>query len=152
MSHTIIDHFNSKSFFNMAWIAFILATVSTLTGIAMLETDLAVKGFLAMGFAFTVSACFTLAEVTRDRHESERLCNKVARAKTEPFLSKRRTLGGISRQTESRKRKAGRALMVASRFLFGAAAGCRGGGKAKMSKTVRVNRKIRFRASQRFLP
>lgn len=93
MSHSIIDHSNSKSFYNMAWIAFVLATVGTLTGIVMLPADLAVKGFLAMGFVFTISACFTLAKVTRDRHESERLYNKVERAKTEQFLSEKENPG-----------------------------------------------------------
>jgi len=91
--NTIIDHSNSKSFFNMAWIAFVLATVGTMVGIVMLESTLAVKGFLAMGFVFTVSACFTLAKVTRDRHESERLYNKVERAKTEQFLSEKENPG-----------------------------------------------------------
>ncbi|CAH1001412.1 hypothetical protein LEM8419_02315 [Neolewinella maritima] len=71
----------------MAWIAFILATVGTLAGIVLLPADLATKGFLAMGFVFTVSSCFTLAKVVRDRHESSRLYNKVERAKTEKFLS-----------------------------------------------------------------
>ena len=94
MSHTIIDHSNSKSFFNMAWIAFVLATAGSLAGIVLLEADLAVKGFLAMGFVFTVSACFTLAKVTRDRHESERLYNKVERAKTEQFLSEKENPAG----------------------------------------------------------
>lgn len=94
MSHTIIDHSNSRSFFNMAWIAFILASAGTLTGIVLLPADLATKGFLAMGFLFTVSSCFTLAKVTRDRHESERLYNKVERAKTEQYLSENENPGG----------------------------------------------------------
>ena len=87
MSHSIIDHSNSKSFHNMAWIAFVLASIGTLTGIIMMPAELATKGFLAMGFVFTVSSCFTLAKVIRDRHESDRLYNKVERAKTEKFLS-----------------------------------------------------------------
>ena len=87
MSYTIIDHSNSKSFYSMAWIAFVLACGGTLAGIIMLSAPPATKGFLAMGFVFTVSACFTLAKVVRDRHESDRLYNKVERAKTEKFLS-----------------------------------------------------------------
>ena len=95
MSHALIDHSSSKSFFNMAWIAFVLATGGTLTGIVMLEADLAVKGFLAMGFVFTVSACFILAKVTRDRYESERLYNKVVRVKREHFLSEQENPAGV---------------------------------------------------------
>lgn len=71
----------------MAWIAFVLAITGTMAGIILLPATLAIKGFLAMGFVFTVSACFTLAKVVRDRHEADRLYNKVERAKTEKFLS-----------------------------------------------------------------
>ena len=77
----------------MAWIAFILATTGTLAGIVLLEATLAAKGFLAMGYVFTISACFTLAKVTRDRFEAERLYNKVERAKTEKFLSEQENPG-----------------------------------------------------------
>ncbi|NJC28205.1 YiaA/YiaB family inner membrane protein [Neolewinella antarctica] len=87
MSHTIIDHSNSKSFHNMAWISFVLASIGTLAGIFLLDATTITKGFLAMGFVFTVSSCFTLAKVIRDKHESDRLYNKVERAKTEKFLS-----------------------------------------------------------------
>ncbi|MTB51930.1 YiaA/YiaB family inner membrane protein [Lewinella sp. W8] len=95
MSHSIIDHTNSKSFYSMAWIAFVLATLGTMVGIVLLPATLAIKGFLAMGFLFTVSSCFTLAKVVRDRHESERLYNKVERAKTEKFLSETENPGGM---------------------------------------------------------
>ncbi|MEO0731757.1 MAG: YiaA/YiaB family inner membrane protein [Bacteroidota bacterium] len=87
MAHSIIDHSNSKSYYSMAWIAFVLAIGGTLAGIVLLPATVAIKGFLAMGFVFTVSSCFTLAKVVRDRHEAERLYNKVERAKTEKFLS-----------------------------------------------------------------
>lgn len=87
MSHSLIDHSNSKSFHNMAWIAFVCATIGTLAGIILLPAELATKGFLAMGFVFTVSSCFTLAKVIRDKHEADRIFNKVERAKTEKFLS-----------------------------------------------------------------
>lgn len=89
MHSSIIDHSNTKAFYSMAWIAFVLAAVGTLAGIVLLPAAPAVKGFLAMGFVFTISACFTLAKVIRDRHESDRLYNKVERAKTEHFLSER---------------------------------------------------------------
>lgn len=95
MSHSIIDHTNSKSFYSMAWIAFVIATLGTMVGIVLLPANLAIKGFLAMGFLFTVSSCFTLAKVVRDRHESERLYNKVERAKTEKFLSETENPGSI---------------------------------------------------------
>jgi len=79
----------------MAWIAFVLALGGTLTGIVLLPATLAIKGFLAMGFVFTVSSCFTLAKVVRDQHEADRLYNKVERAKTEKFLSETENPGSI---------------------------------------------------------
>ena len=79
----------------MAWIAFVLATLGTMVGIVLLPASLAIKGFLVMGFLFTVSSCFTLAKVVRDRHESERLYNKVERAKTEKFLSETENPGSM---------------------------------------------------------
>lgn len=81
------ENTNSKSFYSMAWIAFIIAFVGMLAGLIYLEADLAMKGFLAMSYLFTVTSCFTVAKVVRDRHESEKFINKVENAKTEKFLN-----------------------------------------------------------------
>jgi len=45
------------------------------------------KGFLAMSYLFSVTSCFTLSKVVRDKHEANKFINKVENAKTEKFLS-----------------------------------------------------------------
>ncbi|MEM6321339.1 MAG: YiaA/YiaB family inner membrane protein, partial [Bacteroidota bacterium] len=82
-----------KSFFNMAWIAFGIAFVGMCLGLIYMEADLATKGFLAMSYLFSVTSCFTLAKVVRDRHEAERFINKVESAKTEKFLNESHSIG-----------------------------------------------------------
>ena len=87
MSHYIYENHNSKSFYNMSWIAFGLSFVGMLVGLVYMEVDLAMKGFLGMSYLFSLTASFTLAKVVRDRHEAERFINKVESAKTEKFLN-----------------------------------------------------------------
>ena len=83
----IYENQNSKSFYNMAWIAFAISFIGMILGIIYLQADLATKGFLAMSYLFTVTSSFTLAKVVRDKHETEKFLSKVETAKTEKFLS-----------------------------------------------------------------
>lgn len=85
----IYENTNTKSFYNMAWIAFVLAFLGMVAGLFYLEASLAMKGFLAMSFLFTVTSCFTVAKVVRDKHEAEKIINRVESAKTEKYLSER---------------------------------------------------------------
>ena len=82
-----INESNTQAFYTMAWISFIVAFSGMLAGIWYLETSWSVKGFLGMAYLFTVSACFTLAKVVRDKQESSRIINKIENAKTERFLN-----------------------------------------------------------------
>ena len=94
MSSYIYENANTKSFYNMAWIAFALSFVGMALGIFYMEANLAVKGFLAMSYLFSVTSCFTVAKVVRDKHESEKFINKVENAKTEKFLSENANVAG----------------------------------------------------------
>ena len=87
MSHYIYENSNSKSFYNMAWIAFGISFVGMIIGLIYMQADLATKGFLGMSYLFSITSCFTVAKVVRDRHEAERFINKVESAKTEKFLN-----------------------------------------------------------------
>ncbi len=87
MNTYIYENSNTKSFYNMAWIAFAISFVGMGVGLVYLEADLAMKGFLAMSFLFCLVSCITLSKVVRDKHESEKFINKVAEAKTEKFLN-----------------------------------------------------------------
>jgi len=89
MNSYIYENQNTKSFYNMAWIAFGISFAGMIAGLVYMEADIAMKGFLAMSYLFSVTACFTLAKVVRDKHESDRFINKVENAKTEKFLSER---------------------------------------------------------------
>ena len=71
MSNYILENQNSKSFYNMAWIAFALSFTGMGIGIHYMQTELAMKGFLLMSYLFSVTACFTLSKVIRDKHETE---------------------------------------------------------------------------------
>lgn len=71
----------------MAWMGFVISFVGITAGIVYMEGDIATKGFLLMSYLFSVTACFTLAKVIRDKHESEKFLNKVEKSKTEKFLT-----------------------------------------------------------------
>ncbi len=66
----------------MAWIGFILSALGMTVGILYASLDLASKGFLIMSYLFSVSSCFTVAKVVRDRHEEDLYINKVDRKGT----------------------------------------------------------------------
>ena len=78
---------NTKAFYTLAWIAFTISVVGMAIGLIYLEADFAMKGFLAMSYLFSVTACFVVAKVVRDRHESDRIINKIDQAKTEKLLN-----------------------------------------------------------------
>jgi hypothetical protein len=79
---------NTRSFYNMAWIAFAISFVGMAVGIFYIPADFGIKAFLAMTYFFSVTSCFTVAKVVRDKHESDRIINRVENAKTENFLNK----------------------------------------------------------------
>ncbi len=87
MTNYIYENHNTKSFQTMAWIAFVISSVGMIAGLIYIEAEFAVKGFLAMAYLFSISSCFTLAKVVRDKHESEKFVNKVETKKTEKFLT-----------------------------------------------------------------
>lgn len=85
----IYENQNTQSFYNLAWIAFILSMIGMAVGIYYMEADIAMKGFIAMSFLFCITSCFMVAKVVRDKHEGEKIVNKVEHAKTEKYLAER---------------------------------------------------------------
>jgi hypothetical protein len=77
---------DSQGWLVQVWISFGLSVSFTLIGIYNAPVDFWVKGFLAMGFLFTVGSTFTLAKTMRDRFEAGKFINRVASAKTEKIL------------------------------------------------------------------
>lgn len=84
---SFIDYNNSKSFYVMSWISFGISFIGMIAGLAYLPMDIAAKAFFGMTYLFSVSACFTLAKVIRDKHEADKFINKIESAKTEKFLN-----------------------------------------------------------------
>jgi len=83
----IFENNNTKSFYTMSWLALAISVIGMTAGMMYLEADIAMKGFLVMSYLFTVTSCFTVAKVVRDKHEAEKFVNRVEVAKTEKFLN-----------------------------------------------------------------
>ena len=87
MSNYIYESANTKSFYTMAWIAFVVSFAGMAIGLVTLDAAIATKGFIGMSYLFSVVSCFTVAKVVRDRHEESKFIHKVESAKTEKFLN-----------------------------------------------------------------
>ena len=61
---------NDNSFYILAWLGFLTATVSYIIGIQQLQADIQTKGFFSICFFFAIFATFTLGKVIRDRLDS----------------------------------------------------------------------------------
>ena len=77
---------NTPTWNVFVWASFLSASLLTSLGIGYAPVDWWVKGYLGMGFCFTVGASFTLAKTIRDNHEAQRLVNRVVDARTEQIL------------------------------------------------------------------
>ena len=80
-----------------AWVVFTYVSFgAALTmlgvGLFMMEIDLAMKGYLAMGIAMLIQSCITLTKTIRDNDEAGKLVNRIEDAKTERLL--REAAGG----------------------------------------------------------
>jgi hypothetical protein len=87
MSNHAFENNNTQSFYAMAWIAFVISFIGMAIGVAYLEADLSTKGFIAISYLFSVTSCFTVAKVVRDKHETQKIISKIEMAKTEKLLS-----------------------------------------------------------------
>lgn len=81
------DEKNTQAFSFMATASFGIASIGMLIGIFYLPVEIWVKGYLGMGYLFTVTSCFTLAKTLRDKHEEKRIINRIQDAKTEKLLT-----------------------------------------------------------------
>lgn len=66
--------------------SFVCAMLAAFVGIYCMPSDLWIKGYMAMSALYLVGSSFTLAKALRDQHESDKLINKIAQAKTEKML------------------------------------------------------------------
>jgi hypothetical protein len=83
-----LEQVTALALYIMAWLSFILAAIGAIIGVVLLEVSLPTQGFFAMGYVFTISSCFTLAKVIRDKREAEKLISKIEKAKTKKLITK----------------------------------------------------------------
>lgn len=55
------------------WIAFLVSAFLMLLGIWYMPVDLWIKGYLVMGYFFSVGSTFSLAKTIRDNFESRKV-------------------------------------------------------------------------------
>ena len=67
-------------------VSFAIAIGSTLLGIYMLPGELVIKGYFLISSLFLVFATITMSKTVRDRHESDRLHNKINEARTSKMI------------------------------------------------------------------
>ncbi|WP_301127080.1 YiaA/YiaB family inner membrane protein [Streptomyces cacaoi] len=77
----------TTAFFVQSAVAFGLALLALLVGIARLPVGPWERGFLGLGLVFVVSSAFTLAKCVRDRQEATEVTNRVDKARIDKLLT-----------------------------------------------------------------
>lgn len=77
---------HSAAWVTFTYISFAASAFMVGIGIWLMPLDLAIKGYLTMGFLMLVQSCITMTKTMRDQHESGRLVNRIEDAKTERLL------------------------------------------------------------------
>lgn len=67
-------------------LAFGVAIGSTLLGIYLIPGELVVKGYFLISSLFLVFATITMSKSVRDKHESDRLHNKISEARASKMI------------------------------------------------------------------
>ena len=67
-------------------VAFAIASAATLMGIYLITGELVVKGYFLISSLFLVFATITMSKTLRDKHESDRLHNKISEARTSKII------------------------------------------------------------------
>ncbi len=78
---------NSNGFALQAGIAFAIALLSMIFAIWVMEGDIWIRAFLALGTVFLVTSSFTLAKVVRDSQEEQYVFARLDRARLDKLLS-----------------------------------------------------------------
>jgi len=67
-------------------VAFAIAVGATLMGIYLLPGELVVKGYFLISSLFLVFSTITMSKTIRDKHEEDRLYNKISEARTSKII------------------------------------------------------------------
>jgi hypothetical protein len=79
---------NTQAFSTLAWISFGVSFIGMVVGLIYLKMDIYQKAFIGMTYLFSISSCFVLAKVVRDKQEGEDYVKKIENAKNEQMISK----------------------------------------------------------------
>lgn len=78
---------HTSAWIAQTWISFLLSVSATAMGIYFLPIDAWTKGYLGMGFVFSISSTISMSKTTRDIEESKRIVSRVDEAKLEKLLA-----------------------------------------------------------------
>ncbi|MEU0692185.1 YiaA/YiaB family inner membrane protein [Streptomyces uncialis] len=87
MSDSPVKQQSTAAFYVQAVVSFVIAIAATGIGIARLDANAWVRGFLAIAVLYLVTSCFTLAKVIRDRQEADQLTSRVDQARVDKLLA-----------------------------------------------------------------
>ncbi|MFD4834239.1 hypothetical protein GT204_21505 [Streptomyces sp. SID4919] len=87
MSDSPVKQQSTAAFYVQAVVSFVIAIAATGIGIARLDANSWVRGFLAIAVLYLVTSCFTLAKVIRDRQEAGQLTSRVDQARVDKLLA-----------------------------------------------------------------
>ncbi len=88
----IIYQKDTNAWIAQVWISFIVSVSATTVSIVYLPTDAWVKGYVGLGFLYSLSSSFTLAKTIRDNQEAERLTARIDEARVEKILAEHHPL------------------------------------------------------------
>ena len=74
-----------------AWRFFVMLSFgasigATSLGLLLLPVDIWIKGYMAMGIYFAIASTVMLSKTLRDKHEADKLVNRISEARTEKML------------------------------------------------------------------
>ncbi len=78
---------HSSAWIFQAWASFTIASSAMAVGILYLPVDGWVKGYLGMGYLFSMGSTISLSKTVRDMHESNKVMSRVDEAKLEKLLA-----------------------------------------------------------------
>ncbi|MEZ5092681.1 YiaA/YiaB family inner membrane protein [Nocardioides sp.] len=78
---------NTNGFALQAGIAFVTALFAMILAIYLMDGDVWIRAFLALGTVFLVTSSFTLAKVVRDAQEETYVMARLDRARLDKLLS-----------------------------------------------------------------